>query len=294
MREARLNGASVSTRSPLELPRRYEPLIRWAGSKRALLPKLADFAPNPCARYIEPFAGSAALFLNLKPQSAVLGDINRELINALRVLRRRPTELHKKITSATITESTYYKLRDEDSPKSWLERAARFFVLNRYCFNGLYRTNRQGRFNVPFGPARNGQFPSLDTFCSHAKTLRKAKLVCADFEKVIRENVQAGDFIYVDPPYATASKRTFSQYNPASFSTNDLHRLKDCLDLIERRKATFVLSYADCTEARDVFGEWPRTRVRTLRNISGFSSHRRRVNELLFFSKNHPMAPASK
>lgn len=268
----------------------YEPLIRWAGSKRAIIPKLLGLVPSSFGRYVEPFAGSAALFLNLRPQAGVLGDINKDLLDAFRVLRRRPDALHRRISSFRMTEKGYYELRAKSSEEGdWLTRAARFFLLNRYCFNGLYRTNREGAFNVPYGPARSGAFPSSETFRRHARLLRRAKLVCADFEEVIRANVSKADFVYIDPPYATTKTRTFNQYGPSPFNIADLERLRSSLQLIEKRKATFVLSYADCNEARDLFAAWPKYRVRTLRNISGFSSNRRRVNELLILSRNHPM-----
>jgi DNA adenine methylase len=178
----------------------------------------------------------------------------------------------------------------EPPPVSWLERATRFFLLNRYCFNGLYRTNRDGAFNVPYGPARSGKFPTLATFHAHARTLRRARLVCSDFEDLIRANAARGDFFYIDPPYATGRGRAFNEYGPALFTVSDLERLVACLHYIERRNGAFVLSYADCDEARDAFAGWPRYRARTTRNISGFSSNRRRVNELLILSHNHPLA----
>jgi DNA adenine methylase len=171
-----------------------------------------------------------------------------------------------------------------------VERAARFIFLNRFCFNGLYRTNAKGEFNVPFARSGTGDFPSKAAFVRSAILLRNAEIREGDFEKVLHEVVQRGDFVYLDPPYAVGNRRVFRQYGPHSFGLEDLERLRTTLVEIDARGARFVLSYAWCTEAIKSFSCWAHRRVYAQRNIAGFSKHRRKAAELIV--TNLPLHPA--
>lgn len=258
------------------------PLLRWAGSKRKLLPKLVPYWSAEFTRYIEPFVGSGALFYALAPPAAVLGDLNGELIDALTTMRNRPEAVYRVVEKLPRGKDSYYALRAQDaSILPAVERAARFLFLNRYCFNGLYRTDRFGRFNVPYGATKTGDIPDRATFLRSAQMLKRANLVNNDFQTVVQEHVERGDFVYLDPPYAVDNRRIFRQYGPQTFGIDDLQRVKNCLRIIENRGATFVLSYAYCTEALRMFEEWPHHKVFCQRNISGFVKHRRRAAELI-------------
>jgi DNA adenine methylase len=258
------------------------PFLRWAGSKRKLVPKLVPYWGEGYARYVEPFVGSAALFYAVRPQKALLSDVNAELIESLTAIRDHPLAVHRRATSFPRTAQHYYKLRAIE-PKSLapVDRAARFVYLNRFCFNGLYRTNRFGQFNVPYAPTKTGALPSWEQFSAAARMLRSAQLHCGDFEAVLLDGVRAGDFVYLDPPYAVANRRIFRQYGPQTFGLDDLQRLGRVIEEIDKRRATFVLSYAFCREAKDVFKGWITKRVYTQRNISGFAKHRRTAAELI-------------
>jgi DNA adenine methylase len=262
--------------------RRPQPIIRWAGSKRKLLAKLIPYWSVTNRRYVEPFAGSAALFFELAPRRAVLGDINSDLIATYGTIVAHPRAVYEAITDLKPSRTRYHRLRNiAPGSLSSIDQAARFLYLNRYCFNGLYRTNLHGRFNVPFAPKGAGSFPCWEDFKAAAQQLSLATLVNEDFEKVIKRYVRSRDFVYLDPPYAVANRRVFRQYGPQMFGLSDLERLADALHAINALGAQFLLSYADCPEAAAMFTTWERRKVYTQRNISGFAKHRRIATEIL-------------
>lgn len=259
------------------------PFIRWAGSKRKLVPRLISYWSNEYTRYLEPFMGSASLFYATRPPTAILSDINEELVRAFLAVRDHPRAIYNRLHSIPRGKASYDSLRALD-PETLapLERAARFLFLNRFCFNGIYRTNTRGAFNVPFSPSGTGDIPSQEQLIAAANALRTATILCQDFASVIRRHVRKGDFVYLDPPYAVENRRVFKQYGPQVFGLEDLKHLRDTLQLINRRGAKFVLSYAASPEARNHFGEWESKKVFIQRNVSGFAKHRRMAAELIF------------
>lgn len=264
-------------------PNGIRPLIRWAGSKRRLLPRLASYweALSP-KRYIEPFAGSGALFFHLRPKVALLNDINADLIGAYKVLAKSPKRIHELVSHMPSDEESYYKIRSADiGSMNSVDRAARFIYLNRYCFNGIYRTNRNGDFNVPYGAAKSGGLPSLEKFITAAKQLKSAKLYSLDFEEFVDSNVKRGDFVYLDPPYAVANRRVFRQYDPNTFGIEDLERLALLLERIDSKGASFLVSYAYSAEIKSLMTRWKSNRVMAQRNVAGFTKHRRKAVEVM-------------
>lgn len=256
------------------------PIFRWAGSKRKLLPRLSRLWPNDDTRYIEPFAGSACLFFYLRPTASIISDTNHELIDAYKTIASRPRSVYTKLQSLDRTPDTYYRVRSQrPSTLSATRRAVRFLYLNRNCFNGIYRTNLKGQFNVPFG-MRPGDYPPWDLFHSAAQQLRLARLRCCDFGSCLR-HATAGDFVYIDPPYAIDSRRVFREYGAQHFGPAHLNRLRHHLNQLERRHAIFVVSYADCRESRQLAKEWPSTRIKVRRHVAGFAGHRRGAHEII-------------
>ena len=257
------------------------PFLRWAGSKRKLLPKLAPYWRTEHKRYLEPFAGSSALFFAIAPAQALLSDTNAELIEVLQVVRETPEKVHVGLSRVPRGKEEYLRLRAlEQASLSSIERVTRFIYLNRFCFNGLYRTNLAGKFNVPYAPLGTGEIPPLEQFIRNATVLQNARLRVGDFEAVIKEEVKAMDFVYLDPPYAVENRRIFRQYGPHTFGLEDLDRLDKLLRHIDDIGATFLLSYADCKESRNLAKNWRSRRVYTQRNIAGFHLHRRRAAEV--------------
>lgn len=260
--------------------------LRWAGSKRLLLSKLRKYCPAHYKRYIEPFAGSACLFFDLQPQSAILGDLNQELICTLRAVQNDVQLVFECIRRLPRGEAAYYRTRELDtSSLSDAQIAARFIYLNRYCFNGLYRTNRAGKFNVPYGPPKSGLPVNEDAIRNAARVLQHAMLVAGDFEETLAYAAR-GDFVYIDPPYVMETRRVFSEYLPNTFAKDDLIRLGASLDSLDKRGATFLVSYADSPEARKLLDKWRPKRIWTRRNIAGFSGSRKGTYELIATNKN--------
>jgi len=259
------------------------PLLRWAGSKKKLLPLLQRASPKDMRRYIEPFAGSMVLYLKLRPRKAILSDINPDLIQAYEAVRENPDAIWRAASSWPTDESFYYELRGMDVERlSSRIRAARFVYLNRFCFNGVYRTNRQGHFNVARGKGHLG-IPSKQQFRLFAEQLASADLRCADFQKTITR-AGTGDFIYLDPPYAGTGTRDRGEYGPGTFKEEDLDRLVDGLENARERGAKILISYADQPIVLRKFRGWNVHKLEVTRNVCGFTDARRRAREVLISS----------
>ena len=270
----------IPSSSSLEIQTRAKPFLRWAGSKRKQLGRLGSFWSTSHARYVEPFAGSACLFFALSPKSAILGDNNRALIDLYRVVRDEPERIYHRLCRIRRDTETYYKWRKLKPRTLDREtRAVRFLYLNRNCFNGIFRTNKKGEFNVPIG-VRPGAYFSKDDLLRCASLLRSAKLVAADFAQTL-DLVKSGDFVYLDPPFALESRRVFRHYGTRSFQTKDVPRLAEALRSIVAVGADFLVSYADCTEARGLAKEWTSIRLPISRHVGGWHDRRRHAYEWL-------------
>jgi DNA adenine methylase len=262
-------------------------LLRWAGSKRKLLPLLIELSPTQFSRYIEPFVGSACLFLALQPKKAVLGDINTELIETYIAVKRHPRRVYRAIRKHPVTGAYYYRLRKMDfSKRSPIERAARFLYLNRFCFNGVFRTNRRGQFNVPRGK-KTGKLPDELSFLHFSATLRNSILRASDFEECLKD-VRKGDFVYLDPPYASSRRRNRGEYGYNSFGTTDLARLIDRLKTLDKLGVRFLLSFAYSSRLLTINKNWNSLTLQVRRHVAGFGRHRRNVREILIFNYSDP------
>jgi len=259
------------------------------------LPFLKPFCEQITGNYVEPFAGSACLFFDMEPEGAILGDLNRELMCAMRAIRRDVYRVLECLRRLPRGKAAYYRIRAmKPDELSEPEIAARFLYLNRYCFNGLYRTNLAGGFNVPYGPPKKSSpHPEVDEdlIVSASRLLRRALLVNGDFEETLR-HVEPGDFVYLDPPYATDEARVFREYVPGSFSTHDLARLSDALSRLDQIGAEFLISYCDSAEAEALLRKLNPVRIPTRRNIAGFVGHRRIAHELIATNSRKVVANA--
>jgi DNA adenine methylase len=258
--------------------------LRWAGNKRQLLPVLTEIIGNDFERYVEPFAGSACVFFELSPDRAMLGDINAELMHMYIEVKYRAEGVIQQLAHWRKSKKLYFELR-AINPKSLppSTRAARFIYLNRCCFNGLYRTNRRGQFNVPYGGKRSGRIPCAEVLRLASRALKKARLGTGDFTKCLKR-VKRGDFVYMDPPFSITSHRMFNEYDASAFDAAQLARLRDEMDKLARRKIKFLVSYADSAEARMLCKGFKSKTVAVRRNISGFAATRARSRELLIWS----------
>jgi DNA adenine methylase len=258
------------------------PFLRWAGSKRRLLPVLKTFWTKRHKRYLEPFAGSACLFFAIKPPKAILGDLNPELIATFIEVKYRIAEVLKELKRLRPADREEYKrLRAVDiSTLTASARAARFIYLNRFCFNGIYRTNLLGQFNVPYSGVRCGNLPGDDIFKKCSGRLRRAQLINADFEKVLR-HAEKGDLVYMDPPFAVRARRVFREYDPSTFTSEDIARLRGWMERLTAAKINFVVSYAESDEGDVLRRNFSYETVSVRRHIAGFAAHRALTNELL-------------
>lgn len=258
-------------------------LLRWAGSKLSTLGQLSEHAPNQFQTYIEPFCGSASLFFYLEPTRAVLSDINADLVNFYNQFKLYPTQIQAYANAIPRNADTYYALRSHLKVcKCNFERSIIFFYLNRNCFNGLYRTDRSGNFNVPFAPSKTGNLPSQEKCIVAAKLLGNTDIIRSDFEDIVRNHARTGSFFFLDPPYAVQWRSPFTEYTPEGFGNKDLNRLLGCLEEIDDAGANFIMTYdASYPQALNVRRHWRQTKLSVRRNISGFASGRRIAEEII-------------
>jgi DNA adenine methylase len=273
--------SSGITQSSLGGVPRPVPFLKWAGGKRWLVSEYSDVFPKSFGRYFEPFLGSAAVFFHLAPEQATLSDVNSELVNSYLMLKEdwfgveRLLEKHEELHCAEY----YYQLRSR-IPRSLVGRAARFLYLNRTCWNGLYRENKNGQFNVPKG-TKDSVVLDDDDFASSSLALQSADIVCCDFEGVINQAV-CGDLIFVDPPYTVKHNHNgFVKYNQKIFSWDDQVRLRDSLVRARRRGAFIVVTNAAHSSIQDLYVGFDQKLVSRRSGIAGDSSTRGMTDELI-------------
>lgn len=259
--------------------------IRWAGGKGWFIPTAQMMVQNiQFNNYIEPFMGGASIFFSLNHLNrAYLSDINHELVNTFIQIRDNLEMVTEKLREYRTDKESYYLIRDLD-PADPVEEAARFLYLNFYSFNGIYRVNNKGKFNVPYG-RRSGEF-NYERLEIIRDKLQIADIRCQDFSKC-RDVIRRGDMVFLDPPYAVSSKSTdndmFIAYNPTLFSLTDQKRLAQLVDYIQEVEAYFILTNAHHPEIVKIFdgrGEMLEF-VRTC-NIGGKAAKRGKVQEYVF------------
>lgn len=280
------------------------PFLKWAGGKTQLLPQLAPLLPGDLAgrRYIEPFLGSGAVFFDLAHtnifSSCVLRDGNPELINAyvrvrddleelLVALRSHESEHNAPGISAEARKVYYYDIRAEQPEPGSVTSAARLIYLNKTCFNGLYRLNRKGEFNVPIGSYKNPTICDEERLRTASRVLREVAIDSADFRRLI-DIVQSGDFLYLDPPYAPlSSTSSFTNYSGTGFSQKDQEDLRDVLVSISDR-CEWMLSNSSADLIKELY-DIPGLhcqRVSANRAINSKAHRRGKIDELII--TNYP------
>ena len=258
------------------------PLVKWPGSKVPIVRRLTSLVPDHFERYHEPFVGGGALFFALCPARAVLGDDNAELVNLYRVVRDEPESLIAALTSHQNTREHYHRVRgvhpDSLPP---VERAARMFFLNRTCFNGLYRVNRHGLFNVPYGSQDHTTFFQPTVIRKAHRALLGAEIVCEDFEACLGR-ARARDLVYLDPPYAASLNegRAF-KYRADGFGEADQRRVADLFRRLDGQGCLVMASNADCELTRRLYAGFEITELSVGRRIGGRPERRGRAAEIV-------------
>lgn len=258
-----------------------KPLLRWAGSKKKVVPKILSLMPGSFNRYIEPFAGSGCVFFRLLPTRSILGDFNTELISLYEIVKQHPEDLFAKLEFISNSKIDYYSVREKYWKESnKLQRAAYLLYLNRNCFNGVYRTNKNGLFNVPQG-TRVGQLPDFHQISDVSRALQSTDLMASDFEDVI-DCAGKGDFMYLDPPYTHPNFRDRGEYGCNAFSAIDIPRFIKSIEQAGSRGAKILVSY-NSTMTKHL-PNWTKKKVIVQRSVSGFSSNRQKVAEMLYLN----------
>lgn len=263
-----------------------QPFLKWPGGKRWFVANYFRIFPQEYNTYFEPFLGGGSVFFYLMPQQATISDINSDLINIYRVMANNPLRL-KALMSAhqeNHCKEYYYNVRSA-VPDDPVVRAARFLYLNRTCFNGMYRVNQHGDFNVPIGTRKNF-VDDIEIFEEYSRVLQNAHIRSQDFVKTIR-GAGAGDLIFADPPYTIAhNQNSFIKYNERLFSWRDQTRLLNALVRARERGAIIVATNALYPQLEQMYfdnGFYTYT-LNRFSSISGNANGRKRQEELLITS----------
>ncbi len=268
---------------------KIKPFLKWAGGKTQLLEELHSYVPSSYKKYIEPFLGGGALFFFLKPKEAILSDANPELINCYKTVRDDIETLIVTLKKYKNTEDFYYKIRSIDlTGLNEAERAARFIYLNRTCFNGLYRENKKGQFNVPFGRYNRPNICDEERLYEASYALKNAKLICGDYKSVLRRHAQADDFIFLDPPYfPVGGHADFQRYTKDFFYEEDHIELRDEVNRLVKIGSKVLSTNSNTDFINELYNVYPRQVVETKRLISSKASTRT-GQDLLIYSANNP------
>jgi DNA adenine methylase len=264
--------------------------LKWAGGKLQLIEQFENLFPPDFRNYYEPFIGSGAVFFYLKskskPNKVTLSDTNEELINCFAVVRDKPSELIEVLLNHRKRHSKqyYYEVRDLESDRlDSVSRAARMVYLNKTCFNGLYRVNSKGEFNVPFGDYKNPSIFDRNTLYRASQMLQDADLRVMTFDKVL-DFAGKDDFVYFDPPYIPLSKTSsFTRYSKSEFSIKQQNRLSEVFRALDSMGCFVMLSNSDHSLTRELYSDYDKNIVvvRAKRKINSVGSKRGAINEIV-------------
>jgi DNA adenine methylase len=271
------------------------PFLKWAGGKGRLIEQYRAFFPAKFHRYYEPFLGGGAIFFHLhdRCQQAVLADLNDELVNVYHCVRddveaiieilRKHQERH--------CRDYYYAVRANHRVRSPIYRAARLIYLNKTCFNGLYRENSKGEFNVPMGRYKKPKVCDASTLKWASAALQRAEVVCEEFPAILDRAEGDQDFVYFDPPYHPISATSsFTGYNRYGFSAADQQRLQQTFAELAARGVKVMLSNSDCPFIQDLYQDFYIYRIQAARAINSNAKRRGKISELVITS--YPIAAA--
>jgi len=269
------------------------PFIKWAGGKGQLIPQIIRLVPPRFGRYFEPFLGGGAVFFKLASpdRNAFLSDINYELINAYKVIKNHVEELipvliyHQNEYNKS-PKKYYYHLRDSTSAMNNINKAARFIALNKTCYNGLYRVNKNGLFNVPIGRYKNPLICDADNLRKMSVVLKRSgsNLGVSDYKKILVEKAEKDDFVYLDPPfYPISDTANFTSYTNNGFSLEDQKELASIFYELTEKGCKVLLSNSNTDEIRRLYSTYSHLTevINVNRSINTIASKRAGHTELL-------------
>ena len=252
------------------VPVQAKPILKWAGGKTQMLGDLIPKVPASYGRYIEPFFGGGAMFFALQPENAVIADSNPELINMYRQVADNVDEVIKYLRTYENTSELFYAVRSlEWTALPEAEAAARTIFLNKTCFNGLYRVNKRGQFNVPFGKYKNPKICDEDGLRAASEVLKKAEIICGDYFLVLEHYAQPGDFVFLDPPYLPISEYSdFKRYTKEQFYEEDHVELAKMIMALHERGCHVLLTNSNHPLVHELYAPFTIDVIQTKRHIS--------------------------
>lgn len=266
------------------------PILKWVGGKRQLIESIVPLIPEHTT-YYEPFVGGGAVLFHTQPKKAVINDSNEELINIYQVIKEQPEELINLLESHRDRNSQeyFYEVRSLDRDKGEYaaltpaERAARIIYLNKTCYNGLFRVNRAGEFNAPWGRYKNPNITNETTIRAMSRYFNGAKVTvyCGDYREALK-GIRKGSFVYLDPPYMPLStSSSFTGYTAAGFGPQEQVELKRQCDLLNKRGIKFLLSNSCCDFIENLYQDYIVERVSAKRAINARADKRGAIDEVL-------------
>lgn len=262
------------------------PIVKWVGGKRQLMFELIKNMPKSYNRYFEPFIGGGALFFELQPEQAYISDMNEELINLYQVVRDNVDELIIDLKKHDISKEYFMEIRNIDRTEDYenwssIQKASRFIYLNRTCFNGMYRVNSKGEFNVPFGHYKNPRIVDENNLTNCSNLLQRTEIRHADFSEILTK-VQEGDFVYFDPPYVPLSETSsFTSYTKDGFDIDMQFKLRDVCDELDNKGVKFMLSNSDTKLVNKLYVNYEIKKVFASRQINANADGRGKITEVL-------------
>ena len=261
-----------------------KPFLKWVGGKRQLISEILQRSPNSFNNYFEPFLGGGAVFFSISHSRAIIGDINEELINSYKTIKSDVRELIKLLKRYKILHNKdfFYKIRNVN-PKniSRVERVARLIYLNKTCFNGLYRVNSKGEFNVPFGSYKNPLICDEENLIAVHHKLKKTKIIHANYS-TITKTTSKNDFVYFDPPYEpVSSSSNFVNYSKNGFTQENQRELSELYSELTKRGVYCMLSNSSAPLIWDLYREYNINKVKAARTVNSKANGRGKIEELI-------------
>ena len=282
--------ATAIAESPIQVltpkPFSPKPFLKWAGGKGKLIQQYCSYFPKAYKTYYEPFLGGGAVFFHLQPCQSMLMDINPELVNVYCCVRDQVEKLIKLLEAhqKKHCQDYYYQIRSAQFREP-LKRAARLIYLNKTCFNGLYRENSKGEFNVPMGSYKKPAICQQDYLRAAAIALQSTEIHLQPFENILNLADSHQDFVYLDPPYHPISNTSnFTGYNRYAFGHEDQTRLRDTFQTLADRGVQVMLSNSDCEFTRQLYQGFPIHTIVSTRAINSKAERRGKISEILVTS----------
>lgn len=278
--------------------RLVSPVVKWVGGKRQIIDQITKYVPPTFSTYYEPFLGGGAVLFELQPGKAVINDINSELINLYQVIKDDVEELiadlkqHKRNNG----EEYFYEIRewDRDQDKynrlTPVQKASRIIYLNKTCYNGLFRVNKAGEFNTPFGSYKNPNIANEITLRAVSNYFNQARIrfLCTDFEEALK-GARKGDFVYIDPPYHPVSyTASFTGYDKGGFDQDEQLRLKETCDRLNRKGIKFLLSNSATPFIKNLYQDYRIEVIQAKRAVNSKADQRGEIDEVLVMNFEQP------